>query len=151
MTVPAYVVNASFPGSQNTLRRYFSSPEISFEGIITDKKFDSNIPAGVNSNNPDDYLLEDLRTVDEPLPGQSITGQKFAASDSRSIINVRRGDQASSLKAAASIGGSRSDDNRTRIIEQEQDPLTGKKFVTRLHVKTRTNRKGETVLREVLD
>jgi len=49
------------------------------------------------------------------------------------------------------VGGSYSDDNRTRIVEYEQDPLTGKNVSKKVHVKTRTNRKGETVLRVVLD
>ena len=48
------------------------------------------------------------------------------------------------------VGGATSDDNRTKIIEIEQDPFTGKKVTKKLHVKTRVNRKGETVLRETL-
>lgn len=152
MTVPGYIVNPKFPGSQSALRRYYSSPEIKFEGIISDnKEFNPNIPAGISSNNPNDYILEDLRSVDEPLPGQSITGQKFAASDSRSIFNGRRGAQNPDLETNALVGGAYSDDNRTRIVEYEQDPLTGKNITKQVHVKTRTNRKGETVLRVVLD
>jgi hypothetical protein len=48
------------------------------------------------------------------------------------------------------VGGATSDDNRTKIIEIEHDPFSGKKVKKKLHVKTRTNRKGETVLRETL-
>ena len=47
--------------------------------------------------------------------------------------------------------GTTSDDNRTKIIEVDRDPFTGKNVRKKLHVKTRTNRKGETVLRESLD
>lgn len=151
MTVPGYIVNPQFPGSQNSLRRYVSSPEIKFEGIVTGKEFDPNMPAGIPSGNPDDYILDDTRSVDEPLPGQAITGQKFAVSDSRGIFNGRRGSQTSNLETNALVGGSYSDDNRTKIVEYEQDPLTGKNVKKKVHVKTRTNRKGETVLRVVLD
>ena len=151
MTVPGYIVNPSFPGSQKALRKYVSSPEIKFEGVISGKAFDRAAPAGIPSGNPGDYVGDDVRSIDEPLPGQSITGQKFAASDSRGIFNKRRGAQDTDLESDALVGGAYSDDNRTKIIEYEQDPLTGKQITKQVHVKTRTNRKGETVLRVVLD
>ena len=151
MTVPGYIVNPTFPGSQNSLRRYVSSPEIKFEGIVSGRQFETDIPAGIPTGNPGDLVLEDVRTVDEPLPGQGIQGQKSAASDSRRIFKGRRGDQTPEVIGTTEVGGTHSDDNRTKIVEYEKDPLTGKNVKKKVHVKNRTNKKGETVLREALD
>jgi len=152
MKVPGYLVNPSFPGSQNGVRRYVSAPEISFEAVISEASFEVPVTSGIVSNDPADYVLEDTRTIDDPLPGQKIGGTNFAASDSRGIFRKRQGSQlAQSGRSTESIGGTMSDDNRTIIIEFDRDPFTGKKIRKSLHVKNRTNRKGETVLRETLD
>jgi hypothetical protein len=152
MTVPGYLVNPQFPGSQNGVRRYVSAPEISFDAILSAGEFEPFTQEGPISGNPSDHVLEDLRTVDEPLPGQQIGSTNFAASDSRGIFRKRQGSQSvdSALKQT-SIGGTFTDDNRTKIIQYDRDPFTGKKIRKSLHVKNRTNRMGETVLRETLD
>ena len=152
VTVPGYIVNPDFPGSQKTLRRYLSAPEITFDAVITQKEVALNIPAGIPSGNPADHVLEDNRTIDDPLPGQVIGGTKFAASDSRSIFKKRRGSQSTAEAAGeSSIGGAYTVDSRTKIVNYERDPFTGEATQTMVHIKTPTNRKGETVLRESLE
>ena len=49
------------------------------------------------------------------------------------------------------VGTTHVEDNRTRIVEYETNPFTGETITKKLHLKTRTNRQGETVLRESLD
>ena len=140
VTIPGYIVGPAFPGDQNSLRRYVSAPKISFEPRTIGKDFVVPIPTGPPSGDATDYILDDLRTIDEPLPGQSIGGASVeAASNSRSIFPEI---------STAIVGNTPTDDNRTMLIEVDKNPLTGKKETKWLHVKTRTNRQGETVLRE---
>jgi len=149
--VPAYLIGPAYPGAQNPLRRTVSAPKISFDALIFNKGVDPQTPSGIPTGDPADLVLDDLRTIDEPLPGQSIGGSSAAASDSRGIFNLRDAAQVSTRDINGDfVGETTSDDNRTRIIEIDHDPFSGKKVTKRLHVKTRTNRKGETVLREEL-
>ena len=152
ITVPAYLIGSTYPGAQKTLRRFVSAPSISFDALVVNKEFDTQAPSGIASSDAKDYILEDIRTVNESLPGQSIAGSSAAHSDSRGIFRQRDASQVSNRDINGDlVGGARSDDNRTKIIEVDVDPFTGKNVRKKLHVKTRTNRKGETVLREALD
>ena len=152
VTVPAYIVNPVFPGSQKSLRRYYSAPEISFDAIISNGDIFVESPSGPVSMNPDRHVLDDLRAVDDPLPGQGSKGIKSAASDSRGIFKKRQGSQLVKQPSGnTNIGGARSDDNATKIVTVDKDPFTGEEGFVTLHLKTRTNRKGETVFRESLD
>lgn len=152
VTVPGYIVNPSYPGSQKTLRKYLSAPEVIFDAVITQKEIRSSAPQGIPSNDPSDYTLEDIRTLEDPLPGQTIGGTNFASSDSRGIFKKRQGAQSTTEAAGeSSIGGAYTIDNRTVIVEYERDPFTGKTTEKKLHIKSQTNRKGETVLRESLE
>lgn len=152
MTVPGYIINPSFPGSQKSIRRYVSAPEIQFDAVVASQDFEVNTTEGIPSGDATDYILEDIRTLDDPLPGQSISSTKFAYSDSRGIFKKRQGSKSSNVEEGETVlGGTYSDDHSTKIIEYENNPLTGEKITKKLHMKTRTNRKGETVLREALD
>tara|TARA_Y100001958_G_C20920728_1_gene335101 strand:- start:65 stop:610 length:546 start_codon:yes stop_codon:yes gene_type:complete len=152
ITVPAYIVGSAYPGAQKTLRKFVSAPTISFDALVVEKEFDTQLPSGIPSSDAGDYTLEDLRTVNESLPGQSIARSSAAHSDSRGIFRQRDASQVTNRDLNGDlIGGATSDDNRTKIIEVDVDPFTGKNVRKKLHVKTRTNRKGETVLRESLD
>ena len=151
VTVPAYLVGPAYPGAQNPLRRYLSAPSISFDAVVVNNDVDISKPTGIPTGDPSDLILDDLRTVSEPIPGQTIGRSSAAASDSRGIFNEKDGAQVDTRDLNGDyVGGATSDDNRTKIIEIEQDPFTGKKVTKKLHVKTRVNRKGETVLRETL-
>lgn len=150
--VPAYIIGPAYPGAQNPLRKFVSAPMITFDGLIPGgDDVDLSRPAGIPTGDPSDLILDDLRTIDEPIPGQSIASNSAAASDSRGIFKGKDGAQIGTRDINGDyVGGATSDDNRTKIIEIERDPFTGKKVTKKLHVKTRVNRKGETVLRETL-
>ena len=84
INVPAYLVGSVVPGGQKLLRKSYSATSLSF-GIETVHKVSSKkAPAGIQSGNVNDYTLEDIRTIDEPLPGQSI-----ADSDSDAEVDTR--------------------------------------------------------------
>ena len=149
--VPAYLVGPAYPGAQNPLRKFVSAPILSFDSLLFDKEIDEGIPSGIPTGNPGDLILDDIRVVNDPIPGQSIGAPLNASSDSRGIFKERDASQVSTRDINGDyVGGAVSDDNRTKIIEIDSDPFTGKKVAKKLHVKTRTNRKGETVLRETL-
>ncbi len=152
VTVPGYIVNPTYPGYQKTLRKYISAPEISFDLVVTEHHFENEAPSGPVSNRPDDHVLDDLRTIDEPMPGQNIGATNSAASDSRRIFKKRQGSQLMKSSAGeTNIGGAVSNDSSTKIVRYEKDPFTGKTEKKKFHLKSRINRQGETVLRETLD
>ena len=150
--VPAYIIGPAYPGAQNPLRKFVSAPIITFDALIPGgDDIDISKPAGIKTGDPSDLILDDIRTVNEPLPGQSIGGTSAAASDSRGIFKEKDGAQIGTRDINGDfVGTATSDDNRTKIIEIERDPFTGKQIRKKLHVKTRVSRKGETVLRETL-
>ena len=151
ITATGYIVAPNIMGGKTALRSFKSAPQISFDALIFDKEIDTQTPSGIPTGDPEDLILDDLRTVEEPLPGQAIGKASLAASDSRGIFRQRDASQVSNRDINGDyLGGATSDDNRTKIIEIENDPFTGKRVKKKLHVKTRTNRKGETVLREAL-
>ena len=132
VTVPAYLVGDGFPTSRNTLTRFVSAPNIDFGTDVSNLNIINRNTTPVNSSNPDDHIGSDTRTIDEALPGQSIG-------------NSQTGDG----KTTTTAGKTQSDDSQTRFVEFVKNPLTGKSEKTTLVVKTKTNRKGETVLREI--
>ena len=70
--------------------------------------------------------------MDEALPGQSIGGTGVITDE-----------------ATASVASAQTEDSFTQFVEFVENPLTGKKEKTTTVVKSSTNRKGETVLREI--
>ena len=99
ITVPAYVVGNVVPGGQSVLRRTFSAPIFQF-GIETVVKDIDNIPdSNVPSGDPEDYILEDIRNTDEPLPGQAVATNSDAGTDTRGPNKNRN-------KEIESVGGS---------------------------------------------
>lgn len=132
VVVPAYQVAPTAPGLQSSVRRFVSSPDIVFELNV------GPAPArrvqGIDSADPDDHVLSDLRTVDEPIPGQSVGPTE---DESTSVEQLKM----------ENVGGTATDEDNY-VIEEGRDPTTGKMKKRKLAVKTRTNRRGETVLRE---
>ena len=121
----------------------------------------SNVPSG----DPDDYLLDD-RSIDAPLPGQSIGG-----ASSRSPTDPRRpGVSDLGQEDTALVGGATNDivaypanfasgsverggsgtPSRIVVVKTELNPFTGKNEETRSYVATRTSRNGEVVYREII-
>ena len=87
ITVPAYIVAAKIPGGQSPIKQTFSAPIISFTtevvGSLEELQSLSTPKAGIQSGDVEDYVLEDIRTIDAPLPGQAIVGSATAAVDTR--------------------------------------------------------------------
>lgn len=83
VTVPAYIVGNVVPGGQSVLRRTFSAPSIEFGIETVSSDLNKSVPAGVASGNPADYILENIRTLDDPIPGQSIVSDSNADVDQR--------------------------------------------------------------------
>ena len=88
VTVPAYLIGDTYPGSQNTLRKYVSAPFLSFDMNVINKDFSVESQSGIPSGNPEDYLMEDTRAVDEPIPGSSLFNRS-SLNDSRHISEDR--------------------------------------------------------------
>ena len=135
ITVPAYIVGDAYPTSRKTISRFVSAPQIDFSNDIPNSgRVDivnrGRVPLG--SADANDHIGEDFRTLNEELPGQSVGGN--------SVVNE---------ESTASIANAQTDDSFTQFVEFTTNPLTGKKEKTITVVKSDTNRKGETVLREI--
>lgn len=152
MKVPGYLLGETYRTSPNRLRSILSSPQLSFELDLTSAQILDDIEVGVPSGDPADYVLEDSRNIFAPLPGAAVAGQKAVTySDSKGLSAP----SVQNLSAVAPdrnenvmIGGA-VNDNHERTITRIIDPFTGKTIRKIGVVKTRTNRNGETVYREV--
>jgi hypothetical protein len=149
VTVPAYLLGSTYPGAKNTLKKFLSAPQINFNTDSLKKDFEATQQMGIPSGDPGDYILEDIRTFDEALPGQDLGGRP-ALRDSRRVSEHRLGPD-DNKNSVAGIGGAFSDELSVKTIEFEKDPFTGKAVKKKTVVKTRISRKGETVLREIAD
>lgn len=135
VTVPAYLVGDAHPTSRKTISRYVSAPQIDFTTDIPNSGRVSIVNKNrvpLESMNANDQIGENFRTLDEELPGQSVGGTGIVSD-----------------KTTTSVATSQSEDSFTQFIEFVVNPLTGKKEKTITVVKSDTNRKGETVLREI--
>ena len=133
VTVPAYIVGNAHPGSQNRLRKLISAPQLSFDGDVFNESFVTNLPSGIPSGDPQDYLLNELRTIDMPVPGQAIGSSPGITSPEIGGIPV------------TNIGGATTKSN-AQTVEITVDPFTGQKIKRKVFVKSRLRRSGETVL-----
>ena len=113
ISVPSYLIGKNSMSEENNLRKYISSPDISFEFNV------GNIYSPAQKNNNQEFL-SDILTEDD-LKKQTET----------------------------SVGGSTTDTEQ-KIIKHEKDIFTGENKSKEYYVKTRTNRFGETVLKEIL-
>ncbi len=164
--VPGYLVMPDYPGSSNALRKYVSAPEIAFASTQTSGVPVDPVQGGVASSDVNSYILNDFALADEPLPGQAIgadgvastlriagvdqPGASVAAVDNRpSNMKSKRG-HAPPEKIEASVGGFSASGGVQQMLRISHDPFTGEKVTKVVRVKTRNQRKGETVYREGL-
>lgn len=134
VTVPGYIVNPHFPGSQSGLRKFLSAPTISFESVGSSAAFGGQNRGGPRSGDPNDYVLQDLETLD----GEAVArhpGHKGIADHDPMDSTTMIGTQVSKIGGAA-------------FIRIERDPFTGEEVQKIVKVKTRNQRKGETVYSE---
>ena len=144
MKVPGYLLGETYRTSPNRLRSILSSPQLSFELDSISVQMLNNVEVGVPSGDPADYILEDSRNIFAPLPGGAIAGQQAVTYSDSKNLNAPTTDRDENVM----IGGAVNDvyQQTAKLIV---DPFTGKTIRKIGVVKTRTNRSGETVYREV--
>jgi len=144
MKVPGFLLGETYPGAPNRLRSTLSQPQISFEMDMTSAQIVDDVVVGSPSGDPGDYVLDDSRQLFAPLPGQAVAGQESVTYNNSKNLNAT----SHGRDESAMIGGS-VNDLRVRTVESITDPFTGKTNRRYNVVKTRTNRSGETVYREI--
>ena len=166
VTVPAYLITPDYPGSSNALRRYVSAPETAFASNAPAGNPINPLPGGVQSADVNAYILHDFAMADSPLPGQAIgssavastlrgagtdmPGASDAAIDNRPSGMKSKTGVNSPEKKQASLGGYSTSDEVQQMLRIHYDPFTGEKSTKVVRVKSRNQRKGETVYREGL-
>jgi len=133
--VPGYIVNPDYPGSTPTHRRYISAPSISFDMTQVNSVPDKILVEGIPSGNPNDYILQDVKTKDDPGVARVAGGK--AAVPGNYYKNT-------------SVGGSQAGNTPLTVKRVEIDPVTGQTIKKQLTMTTRIQRKGETVYKELL-
>ena len=86
----------------------------------------------IQSNNPDDYIFENLESENEPLPGTAIGTTKSDRNEASVLIG----------KSVKTIP-----ENKTETIT---DPFGGQEKSVKASIKSRNVRKGETVYRVIM-
>lgn len=164
LSVPAYIIAPENPGSGAPLRKFISAPQVSFEASETTAPIFTPLQSATFSGSPDAYILQDFFTKDSPLPGDAIGssdiasslnaagypqfGSAVAISDSRAINNNSL-DGYSAEPPSTTVGGHTANPQGDIIIKNVKDPFTGKEERRMIRVKSRNQRKGETVLRSL--
>ena len=152
VSVNGYQISPDYPGAPVFLRRHVSASQISFE---LEEDPGVSVPTTGLSGDPSSFILEDLATVNDPLPGQSIAGSGVDAS--RSVIGdiVAAGAYAASgtgmpghpanLPGNTSVGGTGAGQTNNVIMKHERHPVTGEERPVYTKRVSRNSRKGETV------
>lgn len=130
LKVNGYVINSKFPGSVPQIKRYVSSPRISFETIHVSNIPKSRKTVNAPSGNPEDTVFSDFDDLNDALPGSGIG--TYTKTDSADVT----------------IGKTNINSSQDLIIEIKNS-VTGKTETKKFVVKDANHRKGETVLREV--
>ena len=138
MSVAAYLVAPQEPGMPSPFRQSLSAPDISFDVSSNSRGVPNSAPsANVASNDPQAYVLQDLRTSEDGYPPSSI------GADPSSLATGFPG------ATVASIGGheSRLGNSGPTAIITDIDPFTGKREKRFVLMSVSTPNKGETVFR----
>lgn len=166
VSVPGYLIVPDYPGSSNALRRYVSAPETAFASNSPAGIPVKPVPSGIQSADVNAYILHDFAVKDSPLPGQGIAASAIsstlrqagadevaaavAAADNRAASYASSVGMKSPEKIQAAVGGYAASDAVQQTLRINYDPFTGQKTTKIVRVKTRNQRKGETVYREGL-
>ena len=134
MTVPGYIVNPKYPGSKTGIRRYVSAPQITFDMTQVASQPVQKPVEGIPSGDPIDYVLDDLRTLDDPEYSKLVAKKGVVADQT--------------FYKTTNVGGTESGRSPVAVTAVISDPLTGKEVRKELEIKMRNQRQGETVYRE---
>lgn len=158
--VNAYLIMPEFPGSPNGLRKIVSAPNIEFNVASINSSPVNNLNANVPSSSPNAYILDQMSTSEDGIPGQAIGVDNIASNLARIGEGVDQSSVIADPKVAQglpNIGGFESNSSDLLFHRFEVDPFTGKR--KKIVVKAQkirdpsvsnSNRQGETVYREGL-
>jgi hypothetical protein len=132
--VPGYIVNPKYPGSLPSHRRYISAPQITFDTTHISAVPEMSRIEGVPSGNPSDYILQDVETMDFPLPSQTVGNiEAFAAG--------------AKYYNTTNVGGQSAGRSRLKVKRVFTD-INGNVQKQELSIVGENQRQGETVYRE---
>ena len=134
MEVPGYIINPLYPGSEPTHRRYYSATQINFDMSQVSAIPQEILIGGPKSGKPDDYILQDLKTADDPAVSNTIGGHGVVAP--------------ADFYETTAVGGDQSGRNPLTVQRIYTDSETGQTVRQNLRIVGRNQRKGETVYRE---
>ena len=129
-----YIVNPEYPGSSSTIRKYISAPRITFDMTQVSAIPMQKVIGGIPSGDLKDYMLQDLKTTDDPGVSSIVGGKGIVPG--------------SEFYQSATLGGTSSGRNNLTVKRTFVDESTGELIKQELQIKTRNQRKGETVYRE---
>ncbi|HIK67764.1 MAG TPA: hypothetical protein EYF95_07325 [Flavobacteriales bacterium] len=132
--VTGYIINPSFPGEESTIRKYISAPQITFDMTQVSAMPESIVVAGIPSGKPDDYIMQDLNTMDDPRKAGVIGGDAVTPNPA--------------YYKTTTVGGTTAGREPLTVERVYQDEVTGEMVKQKLNIKSRNQRKGETVYRE---
>ena len=145
--VGAYMVVPDFPGSKTAIRRFISAPDVSFDVSQAGDLVGEFFPP-IASGNPDDYVLEDLLTVDDAYPAGAIG---FSGNSALASVDSRHSGVVSSAPGSGGdtkLGGFTKGAHHAKMRRMVIDPFTGKRTWGWVTVISKDQRSGETVYRE---
>jgi len=130
LKVNGYIINSKFPGSVPQIKRYVSSPRVTFETIVAtnipEKRKTTDIPTG----NPEDVVYTGFESAEDALPGSALGS--FTKTNSADVT----------------VGKTNRNPSQDFVIKVKNS-VTGKIETKKFVNKDANHRKGETVLREV--
>jgi len=157
--VNAYLVMPEYPGSPNGLRRTISAPNIEFRVSSINSSPIVNLNANVPSGSPSAYILDDVATNEDGVPGQAIAANNISSNLARIGVSTDQTSIIADPKTASGLpaaGGHEAAKEDLLFHKFEVDPFTGKrkKIVVKAQKirkdDTGSNRQGETIYREGL-
>ena len=140
--VPGYIINADYPGSTPTHKRYISAPKISFDMVDVLGPVQKQLIEGIPSNDPEDYVLQDLKSMDEPGVSLIVGGKAIPGAPKQSPAPAEK------FFENTNVGGQEAGRDHIVVTAKIKDPATGKEVERELPVKMKIPKKGETVYRE---
>ena len=132
--VTGYIVNPNFPGGESTVRKYISAPQITFDMTQISAMPQSINVEGIPSGNPDDYILQDLNTMDGPRKAGVIGGNAVTPNPE--------------YYKTTTVGGTQAGREPLTVERVYKDEITGEMVKQKLKFTSRNQRKGETVYSE---
>jgi hypothetical protein len=153
--VNAYLVMPDYPGSPNGLRRSISAPNIEFKVSGITEEIIENLNANVPSSSPSAYILDEMSTIGDGVPGQAIGVNNNASN----LARIGESQPQSSVIADENnsheisvIGEYSGTENDIVFYRYEIDPFTGKRKKIAIKAKkirtgfaNSNNSQGETV------